>query len=179
MVKGLRVDIIKSFFSILSSGGHFSIFGRGLHKKHFCKIIRKLVHWLRRKYYLKVVFLLFFLALAAILFIVVERFLPILVGSHLGIIPVKSESKWPKCLRGDSLKANYLRCTIFSSDRKFVNRSQTVLTVLIEGQLSNIPMRTKCNRPRGIGGDGVLRIFLFLDLATILFIGAERLYLFW
>ena len=37
-----------------------------------------------------------FLALAAILFIGAERFLAILVGSHLGNIPMKFESHWPK-----------------------------------------------------------------------------------
>ena len=38
-----------------------------------------------------------FLALAANLFVIA-----ILVGSHLGIIPVKLESHWPKGLGGDS-----------------------------------------------------------------------------
>ena len=42
------------------------------------------------------------LALAAILFVGAERFLAILVGSHLGNIPMKFESHWPKGSRGVS-----------------------------------------------------------------------------
>ena len=47
------------------------------------------------------VFFFLFLALAPILFIGAERFwlLAILVKSQLGIIPVKSESNWPKGFR--------------------------------------------------------------------------------
>ena len=59
-----------------------------------------------------------FLALAAILFIRAEGFLAILVGSHLGNIPVKSESHWPKGLGADTIIAfiaNSLRFSIFSS----------------------------------------------------------------
>ena len=37
-----------------------------------------------------------YLALVAILFTGVEQFLAILVGSHLGNIPMKFESHWPK-----------------------------------------------------------------------------------
>ena len=44
-----------------------------------------------------------FLALAAILVIGVERFYQNLVGSQFGIIPVKSESNWPKDLEGDTI----------------------------------------------------------------------------
>ena len=43
-----------------------------------------------------------FLALAAILFFWGETILAILVGSHLGNIPMKFESHWPKGSEGDS-----------------------------------------------------------------------------
>ena len=46
---------------------------------------------------------IFFSALAAVLFIGVERFYLNLVESQLGIIPMKSESNWPKDLRGDTI----------------------------------------------------------------------------
>ena len=45
---------------------------------------------------------LLFLALAAILFIGAVS-LAILIGSHLGNIPMKFESHWPKGLGGDSI----------------------------------------------------------------------------
>ena len=47
----------------------------------------------RRSWRLKI---FLFLALAAILFIGAETILAILVGSHLGNIPMKFESHWPK-----------------------------------------------------------------------------------
>ena len=34
----------------------------------------------------------------------------------------------------------------------FVPQSKTVLAILVQGHLSNIPMKFKLNRPRGIGG---------------------------
>ena len=42
--------------------------------------------------------------------------------------------------------------SIFSSGDHFVNRSETVLAILVQGHLSNIPMKFEWNRPRGIGG---------------------------
>ena len=62
----------------------------------------------------------------------------ILVRSHLCIIPVKSESNWPKDLR---FKANYLCFPIFSSGDHFVHRRGTVLAILVEGRLRNIPKK--------------------------------------
>ena len=85
-----------------------------------------------------------------------------LVERQLGIIPVKSESNWPKGLgEKKTFKSNFLRCSIFSSGGHFVRRSKTVLSVLIEGHLINIPIKFERNRPRGIGAFGVLRFFYF------------------
>ena len=44
------------------------------------------------------------------------------------------------------------RFSIFSFGGHFVHRSGTVLAILVEGYQSNIPMKFKSNRPRGIGG---------------------------
>ena len=57
--------------------------------------------------------------------------LAILVGSHLGNIPMKFESHWPKCSGGVSFKANYLRFSIFSSGGHFVHQSETFFAVLV------------------------------------------------
>ena len=51
-----------------------------------------------------------------------------------------------------SFKANYSRFSIFSSGGHFVHQSKTVLAILVEGHLSNIPMKFTYNQPRGIGG---------------------------
>ena len=69
--------------------------------------------------------------------------LAILVGSHLGNIPMKFESHWPKGSGGVSFYGNYLQFSIFSSGGHFVHRSGTVLAILVEGHLSNIPMKFK------------------------------------
>ena len=69
--------------------------------------------------------------------------LAIVVGSHLGNIPMKFESHWPKGSGGVSFYANYSRFSIFSSGGHFVHRSGTVLAILVEGHLSNIPMKFK------------------------------------
>ena len=67
--------------------------------------------------------------------------LAILVGSHLGNIPMKFESYWPKGSGGVSFQANYSRFSIFSSGGHFVHRSRTVLAILVEGHLSIISMK--------------------------------------
>ena len=54
----------------------------------------------KRSWHLKI---FLFLALAAILFIGAEGFLPILIESHLGNIPVKFESHYPNGLGWDSI----------------------------------------------------------------------------
>ena len=69
--------------------------------------------------------------------------LAILVGSHLGNIPTKSESHWPKVQEDLAFKSNYSQFSIFSSGGHFVHRSKTVLAILVEGHLSNIPMKFK------------------------------------
>ena len=68
------------------------------------------------------------------------------------------------CLKGFS---------IFSSDGHFVQRSGTILAILVEGRQRNIHVKLFRNRPIGLGEDVVLRVFLFLALAAILFNGAE------
>ena len=72
-----------------------------------------------------------------------ETILAILVGSHLGNIPMKFESYWPKGSGGVSFYGNYLQFSIFSSGGHFVHQSGTVLAILVEGHLSNIPMKFK------------------------------------
>ena len=69
--------------------------------------------------------------------------LAILLGSHQGNIPMKFESHWPKGSGKFSFKANYSRFSIFSSGGHFVHRSKTILTILLEGHLTNIPMKFK------------------------------------
>ena len=69
--------------------------------------------------------------------------LAILVGSHLGNIPMKFESHWPKGSGGVSFYGNYLLFSIFSSGGHLVHRSETVLTILVKGYLSIIPMKFK------------------------------------
>ena len=69
--------------------------------------------------------------------------LAILVGSHLGNIPMKLESHWPKVQEELAFKANYSRFSIFSSGGHFAHWSETVLAILVEGHLSNIPMKFK------------------------------------
>ena len=56
---------------------------------------------------------------------------------------MKFESHWPKGSGGVSFKANYSRFSSFSSGGHFVHRSETVLAFLVEGHLSNIPMKFK------------------------------------
>ena len=55
---------------------------------------------------------------------------------------MKSESHWPKGLRGDSVYSKLVMFfSIFSSGGHFVYQSETVLTFLVEGHLGNIPMK--------------------------------------
>ena len=56
---------------------------------------------------------------------------------------MKFESQWPKSREELAFKANYSRLSIFSSGGHFVHRSGTVLAILVEGHLSNIPMKLK------------------------------------
>ena len=70
-----------------------------------------------------------------------KNILAFLLGSHLGNIPEKFESHLPKDLEGDNFKANYSRFSIFSSGSHFVPRSGTVFPIMVEGHLSNIPMK--------------------------------------
>ena len=69
--------------------------------------------------------------------------LAILVGSHLGNIPMKFESHWPMGSGGVSFYANYPQFSNFSSGGHFVDQSETVLAILVEGLLSNISMKFK------------------------------------
>ena len=63
------------------------------------------------------------------------------IGSHLGNIPEKFESHWPKGLGGDRFQANYSRFSVFSSGCHFVYWSGIVLAILVQGHLSNNPMK--------------------------------------
>ena len=56
---------------------------------------------------------------------------------------MKFDSHWLKGSGGVSFKGNYSRFSIFSSRGHFVHRSQAVLAILVEGHLSNIPMKIK------------------------------------
>ena len=69
--------------------------------------------------------------------------LAILVGSHLGNIPMKFESHCPKGSGGVSFLSKLFRIFYFSSGSHFVHQSGTVLAILVEGHLSNIPMKFK------------------------------------
>ena len=53
------------------------------------------------------------------------------------------ESHWPKGSGGNDFKANYSQFSSFSSGGHSVHRSGTVLASLVEGHLSNIPMKFK------------------------------------
>ena len=66
-----------------------------------------------------------------------------LVGSHLGNIPVSLNNIGTRVQEELAFKTNYLRFSIFSSGGHFVHRSRSVLAILIEGHLSNIPMSFK------------------------------------
>ena len=56
---------------------------------------------------------------------------------------MKFESHRPKGSGKVSFKGNYSRFSIFSSGGHFVHRSKTILTILLEGHLTNIPMKFK------------------------------------
>ena len=69
--------------------------------------------------------------------------LAILEGAPLGNIPMKFESHWPKGSEEVSFYGNFPRFSIFSSGGHFIHRSETVLTILVEGHLGNISMKFK------------------------------------
>ena len=56
---------------------------------------------------------------------------------------MKFESHWPKGSGGVSFKSNYSRFSIFNTGGHFVPQSKTILVILVEGHLSNIPMKFK------------------------------------
>ena len=56
---------------------------------------------------------------------------------------MKIESHWPKGSGGVSFLSKLFTFSIFSSGGHFVHRSITVLAILVEGHLSNIPMKFK------------------------------------
>ena len=53
------------------------------------------------------------------------------------------ESHWPKGSGGVRFLSKLVTIFIFSSGGHFVHRSATVLAILVEGHLSNIPMKFK------------------------------------
>ena len=77
------------------------------------------------------------------MFIGAERFLAILVGSHLGNIPMKLNHIGQRVQEELAFKANYSPFSIFSTGGHFVPRSKTLLAILVEGHFSNIPMKFK------------------------------------
>ena len=70
-------------------------------------------------------------------------FLAILVGTHLGNIPMKFNHIGQWVQEELAFKANYSQFSIFSSGGHFVHRRKTILVILVEGHLSNIPMKFK------------------------------------
>ena len=66
-----------------------------------------------------------------------------LVGSHLGNIPMKLNHIGPRVQEELAFKPNYSRFSMFSSGGHFVHLSGTVLAILVEGHLSNTPMKFK------------------------------------
>ena len=56
---------------------------------------------------------------------------------------MKFESHWPKGSGGVSFLSKLFRIFYFSSGSHFVHRSGTVLAVLVDGHLSNIPLKFK------------------------------------
>ena len=56
---------------------------------------------------------------------------------------MKFVSHWPKGSGKVSFKANYSGFSIFSSGGHFVHQSKTILAILLEGHLTNIPMKFK------------------------------------
>ena len=69
--------------------------------------------------------------------------LAILVGSHLGNIPISLNHIGPRVQDELAFKANYSRFSIFNSGGPFVHQSITILAILVEGHLRNIPMKFK------------------------------------
>ena len=63
--------------------------------------------------------------------------------------------------------------TIFSSNSLFVQQSETILSILVEGHLRNIFLKLFLNRSIDLGGVS-FKGFSFLALDAILFSGAER-----
>ena len=72
-----------------------------------------------------------------------KRIFAILLGSHLCNIPEKFESHWSKGLGGDSIYSKLFKFffSIFSSGDHFVHWSETFEAILIQGHVSNIPMK--------------------------------------
>ena len=56
---------------------------------------------------------------------------------------MKFELHWPKGSGGVSFLSKLFTIFFFSSNGHFVHRSGTVLAILVEGHLSNIPMKFK------------------------------------
>ena len=52
-----------------------------------------------------------------------------------------SESHWPKGLGGDSIESKLFTFFYFCSGGHFVHQSETILAILVEGHLGNIPIK--------------------------------------
>ena len=89
-----------------------------------------------------------FLALAATLFCRVEQFEQCFSKEHLCEIISKSANwPWRRC--------RFKSFSIFSSGGHFVQRSRTILAILVKGHPRNIPVKLFWNLPTGLGGDVV------------------------
>ena len=73
---------------------------------------------------------------------------------HSCVIILKS-ADWPR------RRCYFTSFSIFSSGGHFVQRSGTILAILVEGHLRNICVKLFRNRPIGLGGDVVQRFFYF------------------
>ena len=66
---------------------------------------------------------------------------------------MKFKSHWPKGSGGVSFLSKLFTIFYFELRRPFcVYRSGTVLAILVEGHLSNIPMKFESHWPKGSGG---------------------------
>ena len=135
-------------------------FGRGSSKKHFCEILLKSAYWPWSRCCSTFLF-----------FALVEQnhFSKTGRGSskeHSGEIILKL-AYWPK-------RCHLKGFSIFSSDGHFVQRSGTILAILVEGHPKNISTKLCWNQPIGLGADVILQVFLFLALAATLFSRVEQ-----
>ena len=69
--------------------------------------------------------------------------------------------------------------SIYSPGGHFVQRSRTILAIMVEGKPSNISMKLFQNLYTGLAEEVIKSLFLFIALAAILFNVAESFEQFW